>query len=195
MGTKFNSTLESHKNCCVKITWHLRCLLIFTQQFSFLSWVFVKFLNNSHLRLTPLVTIIPTIPLLATYCHSISGIVGNANNHNIPMFRQAPVSSLGPSHRGPLRGQQGDQPRHLRHRGRAQGQELQVGHGVNVSPWHYLLLMTRWALNTSAGTMELGQQRTARLELSKHQIRDNVNNALSLDRTICEVSLRLMMLQ
>ena len=57
--------------------------------------------------------------------------------------------------------------------------------------------MTRWALNTSAGTMELGHQRTARLELSKHQIRDNVNNALSPDRTIwfCEASLRLMMLQ
>ena len=128
---------------------------------------------------------------------NIRSIVGNANNHNISMFRQAPVSSLGPSHCGPLRGQQGDQPRHLRHRGRAQGQELQVGHGVNVSPWHYLLLMTRWALNTSAGTMELGQQRTARLELSKHQIRDNVNNALSPDRTIwfCEASFRLMMLQ
>ena len=34
---------------------------------------FVKFLNNSHSSLTPLVTIIPTIPLLVTYCHSISG--------------------------------------------------------------------------------------------------------------------------
>ena len=41
------------------------------------------------------------------------------------------------------------------------------------------MIITRWALNTSAGTMELGQQRTARLELSRHQIRDNVNNATS----------------
>lgn len=47
------------------------------------------------------------------------------------------------------------------------------------SPWHYCLIITRWALNTSAGTMELGQQRTARLELSRQQIRDNVNNATS----------------
>ena len=34
---------------------------------------FVKFLHNCHSRLSTFVTIIPTIPLLATNCHSISG--------------------------------------------------------------------------------------------------------------------------
>ena len=36
------------------------------------------------------------------------------------------MSTLGPGDGGRVRGQQGDQPRHLRHGGRAQGQELQV---------------------------------------------------------------------
>ena len=74
MWTKLNSTLECHGNGWVKITRHLRCLLIFTQPFPFHSRVsfnfYIIYLEPCGSRY-----IIPTITHLATYCRSISGTI------------------------------------------------------------------------------------------------------------------------